>query len=88
MDMIYTEWIKTFSEARNLFPRLLLASIVLNLIVLGLGSGDTRNFCLFDIFGYHRIAKVEAVFVSPSLSWEEAIFLANPSHSAGESRAL
>lgn len=88
MDMIYSEWVKISSEAGNLFPRLLHASTVLILMLLGLCSGDTRNFCLFDVVGYHRIAKVEAACVSPSLSWEEAIFLANPSHSAGESRAL
>lgn len=77
-----------FSEAGNLFPRLLHASIALNLMLFGLGPGGTRNLCSFDVVTCCRIANGGAVFVSPSLSRAEAIFLANSSHSAVESCAL
>lgn len=83
VDMSYTEQIQTFSEAGNFFPRLLPISIALNLMLLGLGPGDSRNS--FDAVTYCRIANVGAVFIPPNFSWAEAIFLAN---SSGESCAL
>lgn len=84
--MIYTEQAGTFSEAANLLLRLLHATIALNLMLRGLGPGDTRN--LFDVVTYCRIANIKAVSISPNFFRAEAFFPANSSHSAGEICAL
>lgn len=47
--MIYTEQVGTFSEAGNLFPSLLHASIALNLMLPGFGPGDAKIHLLLSL---------------------------------------
>lgn len=73
------EQVETFSVAGNSLPRLIHSVMLLKLMPLGLGPGDTRNPCVVAVG-----LQILRWFLHHQTLRTEVIFLANSSHAAAE----